>query len=73
MPSRNSLICLECGVEMRPEKIGVVVKVPGYNGFFKADIWKCPVCGKEVLTGFGSEFFDYKGRVDIDLSDFGGI
>ena len=71
MPGQNELICLECGEYMRVEKNGVVVKLPNYSGYFRADVWVCPRCGRRILTGFVSEFFDYNGEVDIDLTDGG--
>lgn len=63
------MVCPDCGEHMEVKKNGVVVKLKGYNGYFKADLWECPVCGKEVLAGFSSEFFDYDGRVDYDFTE----
>ena len=61
------IVCPDCGVDMEISRIGVVVKLKGYIGYFKADEWKCPVCGKKVLAGFGREFLDYDGDVDYNF------
>jgi len=57
-------ICVKCQVEMRPETNGVGLldmfeeptgsrtKYSPYK-LWDADLYKCPTCGHEIVTGFG--------------------
>ena len=50
-------VCVECGLEMRPEKNGVGLLDMAEFGAYQiwdADKWKCPSCGKEIIVGFGN-------------------
>ncbi len=52
------LICPVCEVQMRPKNQGVPVESMATFGsyqLFMADLYACPVCDKEVLTGFGPQ------------------
>lgn len=48
-----------CGHEMKSKKNGVrVLKLDSKgngDGVWAADLWKCPGCEHETLTGFGFE------------------
>ena len=51
------MVCVKCEVEFKPEKNGVVVaeKFQRNTALYKlwgADLWKCPICGVEVVAGF---------------------
>ena len=51
-------VCAECLIEMRPKKNSVyVVEMASFGpaAIWSADLWACPVCGHETLTGFGFE------------------
>ena len=43
------MFCPDCGEFMRVKINGVKVRPKGYYGYFMADIWYCPRCGKEVM------------------------
>lgn len=56
MPSISNYICVKCEKEMRPEKNGVYIEEHMNDGspykIWHADLWKCPVCGTELICGF---------------------
>ena len=57
--------CVSCNQAMRCKKNEVVVNVFYDNGQGKhifdyacyADLWECPTCGREIITGFGRQAF----------------
>lgn len=49
--------CVKCGVELFPKKNGVRVNVSSEGGARAADLWACPVCGMEIVTGFAGSSF----------------
>ena len=55
-------VCVKCECEMRPEQNGVGLldyfnpsdsDTPQPYRIWDADLWKCPKCGFEIVTGFG--------------------
>lgn len=52
------LVCVNCETELKPEVNGVVVVetmlVREPYKLWRADLWKCPGCGFEVVAGFGN-------------------
>ena len=53
------MVCVDCEVEFKIKKNGVVVaemfqKDTEIYKLWRTDLWKCPVCGKEVVAGFAS-------------------
>jgi hypothetical protein len=40
-----------CKTEFHPEKNGVVLEI--YGALWHADLWKCPICGTEIIAGYG--------------------
>ena len=52
-------ICVECSNEegkavfLKPVRNGVRVRFGQHYGYFLADLWKCPRCGKQIIMGFG--------------------
>ena len=63
------MLCPDCGVLLKCKKNGVTVRYGYYSGHFHADLYECPECGKQIITGFAeSECF---GDCKIDY-DFGG-
>ena len=56
----SKMICVKCEVALRPAVNGVYVQEM-YNKnkdtykVWCADIWKCPICGIEVVSGFGNK------------------
>lgn len=50
-------ICVECEIEYRPEKNGVIAEemATGIGSYkiWHADLWKCPVCGHLLISGYG--------------------
>lgn len=64
----HKIVCVECQVELYPESndgvcIDTAIALEG-NPYklWNCDIWKCPICGKEVASGFAdipfAEHFD---------------
>ncbi len=54
------LVCVKCQCELRPETNGtVVIEMAQEKPYkvWKADTWKCPGCGVEVVGGFGQKPF----------------
>ena len=57
------ILCVKCHVSLRPEKNGTTViemaegGLPGLYPYsvWDADTYKCPVCGVEIVTGYGTE------------------
>ena len=55
----SKVICVKCNRQMRPEHNGEIVleNHSDYTTPYKlwmADLYKCPVCGIQVVTGFAS-------------------
>jgi len=49
-------VCAPCQVEMEPERNGVgVVDYADFGpvNLWDADLWECPKCGHQIVTGFG--------------------
>ena len=49
--------CVECETDFRPEKNGVwLVEVASFGPYkiWHADLWKCPKCGKEIISGYST-------------------
>ena len=60
-------VCRACQIEMHPEHNGVgVLDMSDYgpDDLWEADLWKCPKCGHEIVSGFGSSPISshYKGE-----------
>lgn len=58
------MICVKCEVPFKIEKNGIIVpemfmKNTKIYKIFRADKWRCPVCGMEVVTGFGDCFAEH--------------
>ena len=56
------IVCVKCEVEFKPEVNGVVVaemfqKNQKIYKLCEADLWKCPVCGVEIVAGFAQYSF----------------
>ncbi len=51
-------ICVPCAVTMRCAKNSYVVADPEPSTFYYADMYECPNCGAQVVTGFGQGFED---------------
>ena len=52
------LVCVPCGLELRPEQNGFVATEMASFGPYKlwhSDKYRCPGCGLEVLGGFPLE------------------
>ena len=59
------IICAKCDVRMVMHKIGEFVAeckgsktIMNTFRYFSGDIWKCPECGVEVISGFGNPIYD---------------
>ena len=49
-------VCAACQVDMRPEKNGVgVLDMADWGpcNLWDADLWECPKCGHQIVSGFG--------------------
>lgn len=52
-------VCVSCEVEYRPADVGVgVIEMfldpPEPYKISYADVWRCPICGHKIATGFSS-------------------
>lgn len=56
MPTASNVLC-GCGRFMRPKQNSVTVEELFEDGspykLWDADLWECPNCKAEVITGFG--------------------
>jgi len=64
------MVCVKCNVEFRPEKNGIIVaemfqKNTAIYKLWSADLWKCPVCGVEVVAGFAMDPFAEHYETDL--------
>ena len=57
MPTTSSYVCVPCNRFMRIEKNGVTVEEQTEVGesykLWDADLYRCPECGHEIVSGFG--------------------
>jgi hypothetical protein len=56
------MVCVKCEIELKIEKNGAIVVEMFMNNteiykLWESDIWKCPSCGFEIVTGFASNPF----------------
>jgi len=70
------MICVDCSesegraIFMKLKKSGVKIRYGYYGGYFRADLWECPRCRVQIITGFGdTEVFDPDAEVDYDFSE----
>jgi len=53
----HQIVCVKCQIRLKPKKNEVGVLDIGNDGkpfyIWDADLWECPNCGIEVVTGFG--------------------
>ena len=50
------LICVNCEVELKPDVNGALIIEHASFGPYKlwyADVWKCPKCNHQTVSGFG--------------------
>ena len=71
------LTCVKCSVDLKPEENGVKVVELMRNDteiykIWDTDLWKCPICGIEIIGGYAQEpFFEhYKGNGQELLNKF---
>lgn len=67
------LVCINCEVEMKTEQNGVFVAEMFQDNakiykIWHADMWKCPLCDYEVISGFG--FSPLANHFDRDLEEW---
>ena len=58
MSMSNAPICVDCSLEMRPKHNGVTLEEMADFGSYRlvqADVWACPNCGFEVISGIGKK------------------
>ena len=51
-------ICVNCNLELRVKKNSVGVETMTTDGpcqYFHADLWECPECGLQIISGFGAK------------------
>lgn len=54
----NNPICGKCQVSMNRKRNGVKVKYSTTEAQH-GDLFECPNCGYEIITGFGMKFHDH--------------
>ena len=70
----SKILCKKCSdrlgkaVFYKCVRLGVKVRYGYYNGCFRADLWECPVCGHQIVTGFSSQE-DLDGVPDYDYRE----
>jgi len=50
------MMCVKCGKELKIKKNEIIVEelVDTHScRIWEADLWECPRCGTEIITGFG--------------------
>lgn len=66
-------LCVKCQVEYEPERNDVVVERVSRGGshrLWAADLWACPVCGHQIVIGYGDRAYaestepDYPFKVE---------
>jgi len=58
MPTFGNYVCVKCGKSMRPKENGIrAVEMADFGPYkiWMADLWKCPSCGIEIISGFGNK------------------
>ena len=59
MPTEGNYLCPSCELAMKPKKNGIYVEEHrGYDLPYKiwmADLLACPLCGREVVSGFANQ------------------
>jgi len=57
-------ICVKCQKEYKVEKQGVTTELmttfsgkPASFKLYDSDLWECPVCGHQIIGGFGQRPF----------------
>jgi len=50
----SRMICGACGVYLECEENGVLYADEEHGNFAKCDLYQCPKCGNQVVSGFGS-------------------
>ena len=61
-------ICIKCNREFRVKRNGVLVHV-GNQNYFSADLWECPQCDTEIISGYGNDFFNVENPKDLVVAD----
>ena len=67
----NGLVCKKCEVELQPKQNDVRVieyfmDPPEPYKLWCADLWACPKCGYEIVTGFGYQAYTEHFRKDFE-------
>ena len=60
------MFCVRCGRVLECVKNGVEVKV-NHGAYAHADLYRCPSCGFEIVTGLGSYYPEPETNNPIDL------
>ena len=63
------IICAKCGSILKCKKNGVTVRYGYYAGYFRGDLYYCPNCGYEIITGLSKEIFDPEFNPEYDFSE----
>ena len=69
-------VCVNCETELKPEHNGVIVAEMFQNNtkvykLWEADLWKCSLCGIEVVLGFAQQPFmeHFEGNIEERLRE----
>ena len=54
-----SLMCVKCAVNFTCDKNGVTVVMP-QDSVIEADLYECPKCGVQILSGFAQMYLSPK-------------
>lgn len=63
--------CARCQRDLIPEQNGVWLVEMMKNGdpykLWKADLWKCPICGVEIVSGYGKGPISYNHEENFEF------
>lgn len=54
-------VCVDCNVEMHCKRNGAIVRA-NFQHYYSGDMYRCPVCNKRIIAGFGGSFHSEKIR-----------
>jgi len=67
------MVCVKCQIKLKIKRNGVhVVETFGVDSdepykLWRADLWECPDCGAQVVSGFGAS--NYAEHYEADFAE----
>jgi len=60
-------LCVKCETSMIAYRNGITVKY-SHDSYQSGDVYKCPICDVEIVTGFGQKYYNW-GYVKDDKTE----